>query len=133
MTTTAPNEGTDRFERGMGLRREVLGDAHVSRSVTGAEPSDLQRLIAEIGWGTIWARPGLPRQTRSMLTVVMLMTLNRGAELKVHLRGALNNGCTQEEIREAILHGIPYCGFPAAIDAMRVFDTLLAEENNDEC
>ncbi len=117
------------YERGRALRRAVMGDAHVSRSGGDerADASALQRYVTEFGWGTVWQRGVLPLPTRSLLTVVMLIALNRPHELAGHLSGALNNDCTEETLREAIIHAVPYCGFPAAIDAMRVFDRVLAE------
>lgn len=110
-----------RYEAGMKTRREVLGDEHVDRSL--AEANDLtkplQDLVVEFGWGAIWARPGLDRKTRSFMNIAMLTALNRPHELAVHLKGALNNGCTREEIVEAVLHTSAYCGLPAALDSMR--------------
>ena len=88
----------------------------------------LQEMIVEIGWGKMWTRPGLERKTRSLITLAMLTALNRPHELEIHLRGAVRNGCSEEEIREALLHAAVYCGFPAAIDAFRVAKRVLAEE-----
>ncbi|GAA2849269.1 carboxymuconolactone decarboxylase family protein [Pseudonocardia halophobica] len=130
-TTPDPTAEPEAFTRGTELRRAVLGARHVERSIVpGAEPTDLQRLITEFGWGTVWARPGLARRERSIATVSMLIALNRPHELRIHLRGALNNGCTPAEIREVIVHAIPYCGFPAAIDANRVFEAVLADDEH---
>lgn len=118
---------TEAFERGREMRRAVLGDAHVARSGGGSreDANDLQRYVTQFGWGTIWQRGVLPLSTRSLVTVSMLLALNRPHEIEVHLSGALNNGCYEQEVREVILHGIAYCGFPAAIDAMRIFDRVL--------
>ncbi len=119
----------ERFRAGLQMRSQVVGAEHVAAS-GGTDPataSDLQRYVTEIGWGTIWRRGGLELKTRSFLTVAMLIALNRPHELRVHLRGAVNNGATEAELRELVLHAIPYCGFPAAIDAMRHVDELFAE------
>lgn len=126
---TGPSQDTEAFERGRAMRRHVLGDAHVARSggSTRDEATDLQKYVTEFGWGTIWQRGVLPLPTRSLITVSMLIALNRPHEIAVHLSGALNNGCSEEEVRETIIHAIAYCGFPAAIDAMRVLDRVLAE------
>jgi 4-carboxymuconolactone decarboxylase len=118
------------FERGERLRRRVLGDEHVDRSLAqrdGAEPTDFQRLLTEFGWGAVWSRPQLEPRIRSLITVGMLIALNRPDELRIHLRGALRNGVTEEELREEIIHSVPYCGFPAAVDASRVADEVFAQ------
>lgn len=119
-----------RFIRGYGMRSQVLGAEHVARSggANRDEANDIQRLITQIGWGTVWPRGVLEIKTRSMITVAMLIALNRPHELRVHLRGAVNNGATEEELREAVLHSILYCGFPAAIDAMRHVDELFNDD-----
>ena len=83
--------------------------------------------MTECAWGTVWQRPGLPRRDRSLMTVVMLVALNRPHELRLHLRGALNNGLSREEIREALLHAAVYCGMPAAVDAFRAAREVFAE------
>lgn len=110
-----------RYDAGMKVRREVLGDAHVDRSMAQADDltKPLQDLVIEYGWGATWARPGLDRRTRSFMNIAMLTALNRPHELAVHLKGALNNGCTREEIVEAVLQTGIYCGLPAALDSMR--------------
>ena len=112
----------NRYERGLKLRREVVGDAAVDDWLSSADEftGPLEELIIEIGWGTIWARPGLDRKTRSLLTLVLLAAQNRSEELEVHLRNAVNNGCTHDEIREALLHTIAYCGLPTARSALRL-------------
>lgn len=111
----------ERFEKGLQLRREVLGDAYVQPSLDAADDltAPLQKLITEWCWGEIWSRPGLERKTRSLLNLAMLTALNRGHELKLHVRGARNNGVSEEEIVEVILQAAIYCGVPAALDAMR--------------
>ena len=119
----------DQYERGMQTRREVLGNAHVDRSLATADEltSPLQDLVVEYGWGAIWAREGLDRRTRSLINIGMLTALNRPHELQVHLRGAVNNGCTRDEIVEAVLQTAVYCGMPAALDTMRHVKALFDE------
>ncbi|MBD3896718.1 carboxymuconolactone decarboxylase family protein [Halomonas sp. ML-15] len=116
--------------QGIAVRREVLGDAYVDRSLDGADDFSwpLQELVTRNCWGDIWTREGLPRQTRSLVNLGMMVALNRPHELKIHLKGALNNGCTPAEIREVLLQSAAYCGFPAAIDGFRVAREVLAEE-----
>ncbi len=120
---------SERFEEGMKVRREVLGDAYVDRAVASTDDlsAPLQEIITEFAWGTVWRRGVLPRPTRSLLTVTALIALNRPHELRTHIRGALNNGVTREELRELIVHLVPYCGAPAALDAMRALRDVLAE------
>jgi len=115
---------------GTRIRREVLGNEHVDKSLKNANEIGLplQQLATEFCWGTIWARPGLDRKTRSLLNLVMLTALNRPAELGVHILGAVNNGATQEEILEALLQTCVYCGFPAAMDAFRVARAAFEEK-----
>ena len=109
------------YDAGMKVRREVLGDEHVDKSMASVDAltKPLQDLVVEYGWGAIWARPGLDRRTRSLINIGMLTALNRPHELQVHLKGALNNGCSRDEIVEAILQTGIYCGLPAALDSMR--------------
>jgi len=111
----------EQFEKGLAIRREVLGEAYVARSLAAADEvsAPLQKLITEWCWGEIWSRPNLERRMRSVLNLGMTMALNRQAEFKLHLRGALNNGVTKEEIIEIILQGAIYCGAPASLDAMK--------------
>ncbi|MGI9383050.1 MAG: 4-carboxymuconolactone decarboxylase [Methyloligellaceae bacterium] len=121
-------EDNEMFERGLEIRRSVLGADYVDRSLASADAftEDLQRLVTTYCWGEVWGRPGLDRKTRSMLNLAMITALNRPHELKLHVRGALNNGLSREEIREVFLQTAIYCGVPAAIDAFRtarqVFD-----------
>ena len=117
------------FDRGRKLRTEVLGKEHVESSFKNADAFSmpLQELTTEIGWGVFWSRPGLTRQQRSLLNLGILATLNRHHELAVHVRGALNNGLTKDEIREALIHVIPYAGFPAGIDAFRTAKRVIDE------
>ncbi len=118
---TRPEFQGEQFEKGLQVRREVLGDAYVAPSLANADDltAPLQKLVTEWCWGEIWTRPGLERKTRSFLNLAMLTALNRPHEIKIHVRGALNNGVTQEEIVEVILQAAIYCGVPAALDAMR--------------
>jgi 4-carboxymuconolactone decarboxylase len=120
----------ERFEMGIKIRREVLGDAHVDAAIAkrNAFSEEFQNLITRYAWGEIWTRPGLPRQTRSLITVAMLVALNREEELRLHLRAALRNGVTQEEIREALLQSAIYCGVPAANSAFRIAQDIFSEK-----
>ena len=117
---------SERYERGMAVRRAVLGDAHVEAAMAGraAMSHEFQDLLTRYAWGEIWDRPGLPRHTRSLLTIAMLVALNRPEELRLHLRAARNNGITSDEIKEVLLHAAVYCGLPAANAAFG----LVAEE-----
>lgn len=111
----------DAFDRGLKTRREVLGADYVDNAIRSADDFNrpLQELITEHCWDGIWNRPGLDRRTRSLLNLAMLTALNRPHELKLHLRGALNNGVTRDEIREVLLQAAIYCGVPAAVDSFR--------------
>ena len=108
-------------QAGLKTRRQVLGDAYVDASLAKATPftAPLQELVTKHAWGNTWQRPGLDLRTRSIVTVAMLAALGRQHELKVHVRGALNNGVTPAELQEIFLHATVYCGFPAALDAFR--------------
>ena len=118
----------ERYQQGMAVRRAVLGDAHVDRTVQNLTPlnEEFQNFITRSAWGDIWSRPVLDRHTRSMITIAMLIALNREAELKMHLNAAFNNGVTREELKELIMHSALYCGLPAANAtlhlAQQVFD-----------
>jgi len=120
---------SDAAARGERIRREVLGDEYVDRAMATADEfgAPLQQFVAEHCWGGVWARPGLDRKTRSMLNLAMLMALNRPHELRIHVRGAVANGCTVEEIREVLLHATVYCGVPAGVDAFRTAREELRE------
>jgi len=113
----------------MEVRRAVLGDPHVDRSESSKTwlTEDFQDLLTRYAWGEIWTRPGLDRRIRSCITVAMLVALNREEELKIHLRGALNNGVTREEIKEILLQTAVYCGIPAANSAFRVAAAVLPD------
>ena len=120
---------TDRKRSGMEVRREVLGDAHVDRAEQERTPltDEFQDLITRYAWGEIWTRPGLDRRTRSCITVAMLVALNRNEELALHIRAALRNGVTEDELKEILLQTAIYCGMPAANSAFGVAATVLAE------
>jgi 4-carboxymuconolactone decarboxylase len=123
-----------RYERGLKLRRAVLGDAHVERALRARTPLDaeFQDLITRYAWGEIWTRRGLPRRTRSLVTLAALVALDRGDELRLHLRAALRNGVTRDEIKEVLLQMAVYCGVPAANTAFHVAAEVLAERKATE-
>jgi len=118
-----------RFDEGLAVRRAVLGADYVDKSIASADDFNrpMQELVTEYCWGEIWTRPGLPRQTRSLINLAMLTALNRPHEVKIHLRGALNNGCSKAEIMEVLLQTAIYCGVPAAIDSFRLAREVFAE------
>ncbi len=120
-----------RYEAGMSVRREVLGDEHVNRAqaTETSFDADFQDLITRYAWGEIWARPGLSRHTRSLLTIALMVALNRGEELRLHLRAAANNGVSAEEIREVLMHCAIYCGVPAANAAFHAAKEILNESS----
>lgn len=119
----------ERYTQGMGVRREVLGDAHVDRAVAGTVPltADFQDLITRYAWGDIWSRPGLARRDRSIAVLTALIALGHHEELAMHLRAAVRNGLTQDEIVEVILQSAIYCGVPAANTAFRIAKDVFAE------
>ena len=121
---------TDEQKRGMQVRREVLGDEYVDRAEASRTPltDEFQDLITRYAWGEIWTRPGLDRRTRSCITVRLLVALNRDEELALHIRAALRNGVTADELKETLLHTTIYCGVPAANSAFGVAARVLAEE-----
>ena len=118
-----------RYEQGLKTRRAVLGDAHVDAALKKKNKFTevFQDLLTRYAWGDIWSRPGLPRETRSMLTLAMLVALNRTEELRMHLRAALRVGVTREQIQEVLLQTALYCGLPAANSAFQVAKEVLAE------
>jgi 4-carboxymuconolactone decarboxylase len=120
---------SEQFERGMKVRREVLGDEHVDRAIERTTPftADFQDLITRYAWGEIWARPGLDRKTRSCITLAALVALGREEELAMHVRAALRVGLTPDEIKEVLLHSAIYCGVPAANGAFAVAQRVLDE------
>jgi 4-carboxymuconolactone decarboxylase len=122
------------LERGLEIRKAVLGREFVEKSYNAADDFNrpMQELVTEYCWGAVWGREELPRKTRSMLNLAMLSALNRPHELKMHIKGALTNGVSREEIREIFLQVAIYCGVPAAIDAFRSAREVLAEiDQND--
>lgn len=118
------------FEKGLKIRREVLGAKHVDKSIAAADEFSrpLQELVTQYCWGEIWGRPGLDRRTRSIINLAMLTALNRPHEVKLHVRGALNNGLSKADIMEVFLHAMIYCGVPAAIDSFRNAQEVFKEE-----
>jgi len=119
----------DAYERGMRIRREVLGDEHVDRATQQAteETKEFQDFITRYAWGEIWSRPGLDRRTRSCITLTALVALGRFDELELHIDGARRNGLSDDEIKEVLLHTAIYCGVPAANSAFAAFQRVLAE------
>ena len=124
----------ERYETGMRVRRGVLGDEHVDRAEKAKNNLDLkfQELITRYAWGEIWTRPGLSRHTRSLLTIGLMVALNRSEELRLHLRAAKNNDVTAEEIREVLLHCAIYCGVPAANAAFHAAKEILGDVDGIE-
>jgi 4-carboxymuconolactone decarboxylase len=119
----------DMFERGLEIRKSVLGKEFVEKSISSADDFNrpMQELVTEYCWGAVWGREGLSKKTRSMLNLAMLSALNRPHELRMHLAGALRNGVTREEIREVLLQVAIYCGVPAGVDAFRNAREVFAE------
>jgi 4-carboxymuconolactone decarboxylase len=119
----------ERYEKGLSVRRAILGDAHVDRSLQNRNGfnEEFQELITRYAWGEIWTRPGLPRKTRSLLTIAMIVALNRPDEFRLHVRAAFNNGVTREEIKEVLLHAAIYCGVPAANSAFHAAQEVFSE------
>lgn len=117
------------FDKGLKTRREVLGAEYVDTSIKNADDFNMpmQELVTQYCWGDVWNRPGLDRRTRSFLNLAMLTALNRPHELKLHVRGAINNGLTKEEIKEVFLQSAIYCGVPAAIDSFRTAKEVFKE------
>ena len=117
------------FEIGLQIRREVLGAEYVDKSISQADDFSrpLQELVTEYCWGTVWSRPGISRKMRSLINLAMLTALNRPHEVKLHLKAALNNGCSKEEIMEVLLQTAIYCGVPAAIDSFRLAREVFSE------
>ncbi len=122
----------ERRAEGMQARREVLGDAHVDRAIAGTTPftADFQDLITRYAWGEIWTRPGLDRRMRSAITLTALTALGHHHELAMHVRAALRNGLTPEDIKEVLLQAAIYCGVPAANRAFAIAQEVLAEETS---
>jgi len=120
----------ERYEAGLAVRRQVLGEAHVERSLQARTEftTEFQEFITRTAWGTVWTREGLPRHTRSLLTIVMMVALGHDEEFKLHIRAARNNGVTPEEIKEALLQAAIYCGVPAANHAFALARPILEEQ-----
>jgi 4-carboxymuconolactone decarboxylase len=118
----------ERLKHGFKVRRAVLGDAHVDRAEASKTElnTDFQNFITRYAWGEVWMRPGLSRHTRSLITISMLIALNRADELRMHLDAAFNNGVTEEELRETIFHSALYCGLPAANSAFHLAMEVIA-------
>ena len=121
----------DRYDKGMVVRRGVLGEAHVERTVSrkNAFNEEFQDLITRYAWGEIWTRPGLPLHTRSLLTIAMMVALNRADEFKLHVRAAFNNGVSRDEIKEVLLQCAIYCGVPAANTAFHLAEEVFSAMN----
>ncbi|BBK38822.1 4-carboxymuconolactone decarboxylase [Allostella sp. ATCC 35155] len=119
----------DRYDRGLAVRRAVLGAEYVDKAIQGADDftRPLQEYVTESAWGAVWTRPGLERKTRSVLNLAMLTALNRPHEIRLHINGALNNGVTKDEIMEVFLQTAVYCGVPAAIDSFRIAREVFQE------
>ena len=119
----------ERYEKGMEVRRAVLGDEHVNRSLQNATDfnRDFQELLTRYAWGEIWTRPGLPRHTRSLIVIATLVALDRPEELRMHIRAAFNNGVSRDDIKEVLLQSAVYCGLPAANSAFHAAEEVFAE------
>jgi 4-carboxymuconolactone decarboxylase len=119
----------DRFEEGLKLRKQVLGADYVERAMAGADEFSMpmQELSTEYCWGYVWTRPGLKLRERSLINIAMISALNRPHELKLHVKAALNNGVTREQIREVLLQVAVYCGVPAGVDSVRIAREAFAE------
>jgi 4-carboxymuconolactone decarboxylase len=131
---TLPEFQGEQFEKGLKVRKEVLGESYVNASLASADEltAPLQKLVTEWCWGEVWTRPGLDRKTRSFLNLAMLTALNRPHEVKIHVRGAINNGLTEEEIVEVILQAAIYCGVPAAMDSMRIAAEVMRQMRTEK-
>ncbi|MGZ5079843.1 MAG: carboxymuconolactone decarboxylase family protein [Usitatibacter sp.] len=121
---------SESYKAGLAVRKQVLGEKYVNDSMAQADDftAPLQQYLTEHAWGAVWVREGLSLKTRSMLNLAILTAINRPAELRLHIRGALNNGVTKKEMREIFLHCGAYCGAPAALDAFKVAKQLFAED-----
>lgn len=118
---------SNKYEAGMAVRRAVLGDAYVDKAMRAASEfsKPFQEMVTENCWGTVWTREALPRQTRSLVTIAMLTALRATQELKLHVGGALRNGCTKEQIREVLMQAAVYCGVPAGVEAFRAANEVI--------
>lgn len=124
----------ERYEKGMEVRRAVLGDQHVDRSLQNVNDfnREFQELVTRYAWGEVWTRPGLPRHTRSLIVIGTLVALNRPEELRMHIRAAFNNGVTRNDIKEVLLQSAVYCGLPAANSAFHAAEEIFAELNTQK-
>jgi len=124
----------ENYKAGLAVRKKVLGDAHVERSIKNVDEftQPLQQFLVEHAWGAVWVRDGLSHQERSLINLAMLTALNRPHELKLHIRGAINNGVTREQIREVFLQTAVYCGAPAAIDSFRTAQQAFADIEKEQ-
>lgn len=124
----------DTYEAGLAKRKDVLGSDHVDRSLSGVSEfaKPMQELVTEYCWGVVWTRDTLPPKIRSLLNLAMLTALNRGHELGVHVRGALNNGASVEEVQETLLQTAIYAGVPAALESFRIAEKVLQEAQEDD-
>jgi 4-carboxymuconolactone decarboxylase len=124
-----PMDNRKRYQQGMKVRRAVLGDDHVDRSIAATTDfnREFQDFITRNAWGEIWTRPGLPRHTRSLLTIAMMVALNRSEEFRMHVKAAFNNGVTREQIKEVLLQSAVYCGVPAANSAFHMAAEVFKE------
>lgn len=131
MTTTTTTQ--ELFDQGLKTRREVLGDEYVQRSLDGADEFsfEMQQLVTKYCWGDVWNRPGLERVERSLVNLSMISALNRPHELKVHVRGAIRNGVTKEQIKEVFLQVAIYCGMPAALESFRLAREVFREMESE--
>ena len=123
------------FEEGLKIRYEVAGKEYVDKSLANGSSEfarPMQELVTEACWGSVWARPGLERKTRSMLNMAMLCALNRGPELAVHVRGALNNGASEVEIREVLLQVSIYCGMPAGLEGFKIAEKVILDVKKEK-
>src|SRR5580704_10092337 len=129
-----PMDDSKRYQKGMKVRRSVLGDEHVDRSIAATTDfnRDFQDFITRNAWGEIWTRPGLPRHTRSLLTLAMMVALNRGEEFRMHLKAASNNGVTRDQIKEVLLQSAVYCGVPAANSAFHIAADVFKETDGEK-
>lgn len=122
-------EERERYTNGLQVRRAVLGDAHVDRSLARSDSfnGEFQDLITRYAWGEIWTRQGLPRHTRSLITLAMMVALNRPDEFRLHIRAAFNNGVTRDQIKEVLMQSAIYCGVPAANSAFHLAEEVFAQ------
>ena len=129
-----PMQNRQLYDKGMAIRRETLGDAYVDKALSNADEftADLQELVTTYCWGWNWGREGLPLRDRSLINLAMIAVLGRENELKIHIRGALNNGLSKEEIREVLLQVGIYAGIPAAVDSFRIANEAFAAIEAEE-